>query len=373
MIVPGLVRTCSCRFLVAAFMVALLLLGPKLSGATAADPDPFFGVISQSHLRADDFDRMESGRIGSYRMPVAWGQIEPQADGGMKWTEIDEMVELTAERRIDFLPTLYNSPWWLAANHRTLPVTDGYAIRRWKNFVGAAVSRYGRDGEFWAENPQVPYRPVEEWQIWNEPNIRYFASPVSPRRYGHLVKISAAAIRRIDPDATVVLAGLYARPPTGTGIKAGRFLALLYRIRGFKGSFDVAAIHPYAGSTGKSIRRTFPLRGVLDKHRDGRKRLIITELGWGSDSATAFGTGSTQAQATQLGSVFRALLRHRERLNLDRVFWFSWSDLPPHIYRCAFCQQTGLFNVSGQPKPAWFRLLDFTDPYQFPPIGFMSK
>ena len=346
--------------IVLAFILVFAAVLAFAAPSRGSDPDPFYGVISQHMMQDQDFETMEWGRLGSFRMPVSWRTIQSEAGGKMHWDWMDLMVAATAERNIDFLPTMYNTPAWLAPDRRRMPIWDRDAISRWKNFLRVAVARYGTDGSFWVENPQVPYRPILKWQIWNEPNIRNFAFPVSPKRYAKLVRFSADAIRNADPDAKIVLAGFYAKPPRGTGIESSAFLDRLYRFRGFRSSFDVAAIHPYASTTGLSVRRTLPLRKSLNRHRDRRKHMMITELGWGSDSATVFGKGDPEGQGVQLRSAYRKFLEHRRALKLDSIYWFSWVDLPDGTDTCAFCLKTGLFDSDGEAKPAWYRLLDFT-------------
>lgn len=307
----------------------------------------------------DDFDTMKWGRLGSYRVPVNWGNVV-SADGEMNWGPIDRVVGATARRGIELLPVLYLTPEWLAGDRRRLPIWSPHSIAVWKDFVKAAVLRYGSDGEFWVEHPGIPVEPVTSWQIWNEPNIRNFAWPVSPRRYARLVKISARVIRNYDPDAETVLAGLYAHMPHRSGMDSGPFLNRAYRVEGFRSSFDAAAIHPYASTTRGSIRRTYPVRRVLDRRGNSGRELLVTELGWGSDSATVFGMGSQDGQGKQLTSAYNAFLKHRKQLNLRSVYWFAWDDLPEGGRACAFCKETGLFDNQGGAKPAWYRLLDFT-------------
>lgn len=87
---------------------------------------------------------------------------------------------------------------------------------------------------------------------------------------------------------------------------------------------------------------------------------MVTEIGWGSDATSSFGKGSFDAQGAQLGSAFRAYMKHRQRLKLRAVYWFSWEDLPLGSKSCSFCMETGLFDRHGDAKPAWYRLLDIT-------------
>ena len=340
----------------------VFLIAGRGGTAAAADPapSPFFGVMTQQPMSQADFDKMAWGRLGSYRATIEWGSVDRRGDGNLDWGTLDSLVEVTAERGIKLLPVFYNTPIWLAGNRRRLPIWNGYARYHWKQFLREAVKRYGSDGTYWRDHPGVPERPIRDWQVWNEPNIKYWARPVSAPKYAKLIRISARAIRKADARARIVTAGLYSRPRNGAGIAAPKFMKELYRQPGFRESFDIAAIHPYATTTRKSVRRTFPLRRVMDRHRQRNKRLMVTELGWGSDATTSFGKGGLQAQAVQLTSAYRAYLKHRRELRLKAVYWFSWSDLPPESVTCSFCRETGLFDVVGKAKPAWYRLLDFT-------------
>ena len=125
----------------------------------------------------------------------------------------------------------------------------------WKAFVRAAVARYGSNGEFWRDNPSLPYRPITIWEVWNEPNLpRAGLSPVTkPADYASLLAASAGAIRSTDPAAKVMAAGLADGTSAGA-IPATKFLAGLYRA-GVRKKFDIVGIHPYSPpSPGRSRR-----------------------------------------------------------------------------------------------------------------------
>ncbi len=316
--------------------------------------------MSQSHMSSADWDLMKWGRLGSYRQPVAWGSVDRGGERPFRWDELDGVVESAARRDIDLLPVLYSSPGWLTSDRRRLPVWGKRPIGEWKEFVKKVVLRYGTDGTFWSDNPEVPVRQVERWQIWNEPNIKFYAHPVSAKLYARLLKISARVIRKFDPDAEIVTAGFYASPPDGKGIDAGLFLKRMYRIRGVRSSFDVAAIHPYGSTTKQTLERTNPIRRIMNRNGNRKRRMLITEIGWGSDFATVFGTGSERGQAIQLDSAYRKFLANRKRLKLDAVYWYAWNDLPESVKACAFCYQTGLFDPQGDAKAAWYSLLRYT-------------
>ncbi len=100
----------------------------------------------------------------------------------------------------------------------------------------------GRRGDFWSAHPELPKRPIREWQLWNEPDIRFYWDVPSdwtaawPRGYLKLLKVTRSAIKSRDRKAKVVLAGLSDEPLAAlagsTRLKARRL-------------FDVVAIHSY--------------------------------------------------------------------------------------------------------------------------------
>jgi len=340
--------------------LASLVAVPSVTQGKAANP--YFGVMSQRPLSEDEFDLMSAGGIGTYRFPVAWSRMEPEDGARFNWHGLDGVVASTARRGIRLLPTLYHAPKWLTGAQNRMPVGKSEWERRWERFVGAMVTRYGSGGDFWIENRDLPYRPVRSWQIWNEPNIRNFAAPVSAPRYARLLKQTARRIRMIDPWAKIVMGGLYGRPPKGTGVPAGRFLKRLYRTPGFKRSFDVAAVHPYGITAGDAMSRLRPVRRVLDARNDRRRRIAVTEVGWGSDARTGFGKRSRRGQATELRRFMRKLRRDHRQLRVSTVVWFSWSDVSHRQVACEFCYRTGLFDQTGTAKPAWRALLGFSRP-----------
>ena len=62
-------------------------------------------------------------------------------------------------------------------------------------FVKQAILRYGPRGTFWTENPTLPRKPLRTWQVWNEPNFKYFVAKPNPAEYGRLVKLDLFAGR----------------------------------------------------------------------------------------------------------------------------------------------------------------------------------
>jgi len=328
-------------------------------------PKSFFGIGPQSGMTEKDFDYMKAGGIGSIRVLVSWGAIQPTEKSPYQWEAFDALVEETSRRGMTLLPFVYGTPRWLNRDERRLPIDNGRQRRNWTNFLRALVTRYGPGGEFWTAHAPgaVQYqseaigtpRPIRDWQIWNEVNFFYFAFPVSVPRYARLINISGPAIKSVDPGANVVLSGLFGEPKqTGSkGMDAKDFLERLYRYPGIRSRFDSVALHPYAVDAESLEEMIEEIHDVTVENRD-RPKLYITELGWGSQNnfeEVAFEQGP-RGQVEQMRNSYRFMLENRGRLNLKAAYWFSWKDLRDS---CSFCDSVGLFRegLKFKPKPAW--------------------
>ena len=343
------------------------------SGAAApaqisSAPREFFGIAPQTELTEDDVEHMQAGRIGSLRWPLIWESVQPTKKEEFDWTGYDQVVSMAAKGRMRVLPFLYGTPSWLSDRYTVLPIDSGRKRNAWIRFTTAAVERYGPNGEFWAEHgpgseEPLPRLPVREWQVWNEANFFYFATPASPQRYAQLLKITHSAIKRVEPGARVILTGLFgdptAQPPNA--MSAVDFLERLYAVPGIKSQFDGVALHPYADRAPRLEEMVEEIRQVILDNHDPAARLYVTELGWGSQNdpnIVSFERG-VQGQVRELRQAYTYLIENRQRLNLKAAYWFSWKDLDDV---CNFCDSVGFFHDSQRlrPKPAWHAFVGLT-------------
>lgn len=349
------------------------------AAAAHALPAGFWGVVPQSHLTAEQYQRLGVGGVESIRIPVSWAAVQPAKDAQFDWSGFDNQIEEASKAGIKVLPFLSDAPAWavpaksvpgaggLKAPAR-LPVS-GAARAGWAGFLTAAVARYGPNGSFWAEHPGVPKIPIRNWQIWNEPNFKYFVAKPNPAEYGKLVKISYTALKAADPGARVILAGLFGRPKgarTASGKHkslnwyASDFVSQMYKTTpGVKTRFNDASLHPYTINAHELPAVAEELRNVLKANRDSGKGLWVTELSWSSGPKTAsnlFGKGRA-GQAKELRKAFTILRNKQRAWKVKSVFWFSVDDISGS---CNFCEGSGLFGEGFAPKPAWFSYVKFT-------------
>lgn len=359
--------------------VAVMAVLGTFASAAQALPAGFWGVVPQSNLSAEQFQRLSRGGVESIRFPIGWSAVQPAKNGEFDWSGFDNQVEEAAQAGIKVVPFLSGAPEWAVPEKRVpgagglmapahLPVS-GAGRTGWAAFLTAAVARYGPTGSFWSEHTGVPKIPIREWQIWNEPNFKYFVAKPNPAEYGKLVKISYTALRAADPGAKVILAGLFARPKGARNPKTGKhkslnwyasdFVSQMYKTTpGVKASFNGAALHPYTIHASELPGVIEEFRKVLAVNKDGGKGLYITELGWSSGKpshANEFAKGRA-GQARELRTAFTKLRNKQVKWRLKGVYWFSVDDAPG---ACNFCGGSGLFEAGFRPKPSWSAYVGF--------------
>lgn len=351
---------------------ALLSLAALAVSASAAQALPvnFWGAVPQSALSVEQYQRVHRGGVDTIRIPINWGVAQPSEGAAFDWDATDSQVSEAARTGIDVLPFLAGIPSWAerlvsvgggVQVPAKLPVA-GKAKAGWVAFCKAAVARYGSKGTFWAENPGVPFRPLRNWQVWNEPNFKFFVHKPNPAEYAQMVKISSTAIKSTDPAAKVILAGLFAWPKGGNSKTANHnwfasdFLEGLYRVPGIAAKFDGIALHPYSARYQLLTPQVEEVREVMKKHHDAGTGLWITELGWSSlTGGNSFAKGPA-GQAQQLKGAFSLLVKNQRKWRIQRVYWFSIDD---YGAACNFCDGSGLFGQGFTPKKSWFAYVKF--------------
>jgi hypothetical protein len=341
-----------------AMVTAILLCLGMASGAGAAAPRPFYGVIDSAERGPDSAEiaRMGAGGVGTLRINLVWGAVQPTPGAPLDWLLYDRLIGDAAQNGIRVLPTVYSSPAWAAASPNHPPARPHMA--EFAAFVNAAARRYGSNGEFWSTHPWLPKLPVIDWQLWNEVNSPsfWYAKP-SAKQYVALLRVFSRGINRADPAAKIVLAGLFRRPNLRNGVPLKRYLPAIYR-HGGKRLFDAVSVHPYAKTPRVALDSLRETRRIMSQFKDRRARLWITEIGWatGGNPPTPL-TVSPVRQADYLRRTYRLMAANRKRLRIDGVVWYSWRDAPGGGIWIA---HTGLFTADLSPKPAWSAFVGLT-------------
>jgi hypothetical protein len=285
------------------------------------------------------------------RSSLLWDMTQPSAST-FDWARMDSIVQELVERKIE--PLLYpiRFPSWLPGftDWNVLPDDWASAAEAYVEFCAAAASRYkGR---------------VRHWEIWNEPNERWFwshgsndaAARIEAReRYADLYVAARAVILAESPDAYVAVGGITGLGASGDPPGSGNqwLIDLLGMNQINPGNLSHLAIHPYtAGFTAGPddetpwqphfsdialIRATLDTRGYQDTE------LWTTEWGWQSTAPLT--------EALQAEYVARALERLRDHYPYVRIStYFLDADQQRYKY--------GLFRddrVTEKPAAAQFR------------------
>ncbi len=307
-----------------AALVTVLTAAPAAARAPSV-PRDWLGVVADGPLtdpsadREAEWDLLAGSGAASVRTAFYWWDGQPFGPGAVDFTAYDRVVLAAARRGLRVLPVVHGTPGWAATDPGDFgsPPRDTADLAR---FLEVLVGRYGPDGSLWREHPEVRRRAIRDWQIWNEPNLtRYWSRQPFARSYARVLKASRRALRRADPRARVILAGL----PNQSWVA----LRDVYRAGGRRG-FDAVALHPYTGKPRNVVRLVRIARRVMRRNGDRRKPVWVTELSWPAakgktDGSAGFET-TDQGQARRLREGLMRLARARRKLRIERVYWYTW-------------------------------------------------
>jgi len=309
-------------------VAALLLLAPAAAQARSV-PRGFFGVMADGVLMTRDdasfareFALMKASGVETVRPVVYWAEMQPERGGPLITTSLDRLIGEAAKNGIAVEPVVLRAPDWArvdADNVSSPPKDPGdYA-----DFLTALIGRYGPNGTFWAENPQVPKRPQRVWQVWNEPNLdRYWSSPKPfAKPFVALLKAAHDAIKAADPGATVVAPGF--------GNRSWEAMEQAYKAGMNHSMYDVAGMHPFSGRVANVMKIVRLNRRVMNRNGDARKPIMVTEITWpsalGTPATTTTGFETTEAgQARKLTEAYEGFLRKRRAWRIQSVIWSTW-------------------------------------------------
>jgi hypothetical protein len=234
------------------------------------------------------------------KQEFAWREIEGGEKGGFNWDNTDRMMGQIEAHNLKLLARVGVQPAWAGGDYPEIGPPDNY--QDFGDFVFALASRYkGR---------------IQAYQIWNEPNLsrEWGNRPPNPTEYTALLKVAYEAIKRADPNALVISAGLapttrsdaVAMPDTyfvqgmydagakpyfdllgahGAGYKAPPDMdpAAIARDPNFANPGDFEAGVPEELRRIYGFRHVEDLRAIMVKNDDADKKVAVLEFGWTMD------------------------------------------------------------------------------------------
>ncbi|MCD6290550.1 MAG: cellulase family glycosylhydrolase [Anaerolineae bacterium] len=259
--------------------------------ATMLSPD--YGAQAFLWWRPEVADRdlqlLKDAGFNWVKQTFDWKLIEGAGPGQFDWSHADRVVQQVNEKGLRLLARVSLDPEakiWAGPPPQNV---DAYA-----DFLFALASRYrGR---------------IHAYQIWNEPNLarEWGGKRPNPAEYAIMLKKAYAAIKRADPNAIVITAGM---APTGTDNEIAmpdeRFYDELYQAIGGSGDgyFDMLGVHAagykappeldpaeaaankplYGGERFFAFRHVEDIRRIMERYGDTNRRVVILEFGWTSD------------------------------------------------------------------------------------------
>jgi Beta-galactosidase len=172
---PSMLRAVALIALAAALAAAAV---PAATAAPRKVPHGFHGVMWDRAARnapeADleqQWSLMAQSGVESVRTVFSWARAQPTEGVAPDLSGTDALVSRAARHNIKLLPIVIDTPDWAAKRPGTgAPPAH---VGAYTAFLRTLVLRYGPRGAFWEEHPELPRRPLREWQIWNEPHLDF--------------------------------------------------------------------------------------------------------------------------------------------------------------------------------------------------------
>ena len=327
------------------------------TAAQTVTPNPFYGVVGVHVPNQAELNRVAAAGGGTFRVQVDWRFIQP-TPGAVNWGPTDLFFAQAAFAGVTPLPDLLGVPKWISRrDHNRPPLRNARQRAAWSAFLSGLAQRYGSNGTFWDLHPEVPRRPVTNWEIWHEPNLGpFFGGKPSARKFVKLLRLSSAALKGADPAAQVIAGGLWPYRSKDS-IDIGTYLRSIYRIPGASASFDALGVHPFAAKPKGVLRLVAAVRRFMRSRGDAAKPIWVTSFGWVTRGRGGLETPALRTtpkeQAAKLTATFRLLAANAGSLGIARALWYSYTDLSRKRAPDFFLGRAGLFTVRGNPKPSW--------------------
>jgi polysaccharide biosynthesis protein PslG len=311
-------------------LVAFAITGCVPAARAQADDATVFGVNANRVFNDGLPEAFVDAQLGAIaasgitevRTDAMWAFVEPWAAGngafGPLYGETDRRMLAIARHGLHWRPVLDYTPGW----QQTVPGDDHSAPRdpgAFAQFAAIFAARYGRAGEFWREHPDLRYLPVEAYEIWNEENTARFWRPSpEPDRYADLYLQARAAIKAIDPAASVAVGGL--------GHGAELFLGAMFAARPeLTGQVDAVALHPYEPTVRGVVHDIARASAALHALTRRAIPVEVTEVGWESAPGSRDVLSVSEAnRADDMTGLVLAIAKLRQPGAVTALLPYTW-------------------------------------------------
>lgn len=370
-----------------ALALVLAIVGcsaPAAPNSTAAKPQASdigglgFGFHTQLWMSGDKTERdlqlAKDAGFGWVKQRFEWRYMEQKAKGQISFERADQLVQATNKAGLKLIARVDNQPEWATAKPYGAATAPPDKPQDFADFVGALAARYKAGS---------PYGRIYAYEIWNEPNLsrEWGNRAPSAAEYVALLKASYEAIKKADPEAIVITAGLSpTTAPPPVAVPDVDYLKQLYAA-GAKGYFDVLGVHGAGfkapaeispedvgkdpkynhgeGAKGRvyCFRHVEDLRAVMVENGDAAKKVAVLEFGWTTDNRPGSPYGwhavTPEEQANNLVAAFK----------YAKDNWSAWIGPMIVIYLADPLMTSdqeqyywAVTNPDGTPRPAYSAL-----------------
>ncbi|MFL5731794.1 MAG: S-layer homology domain-containing protein [Chloroflexia bacterium] len=262
------------------------------------------------------------GGVKWAREELSWANIEPTTKGQFSWGTYDRRLALDTTNGIDVVGMLLTTPRWSSTNPNA---SNWYwyepsNFNDYFDFVRAAVNR-------WKSSIHV-------WEIWNEPNHTGTWNCVNNCNragdYARLLQGAYVAVKSVDPNARVLIGGLYIHDTNNEGMS---FLDQVVAASGGAVNFDGLSVHTYMpdripeATRPDSIVQNFQYRlnmanNWINAHNGVPAEIWVTEDGRSTCTTCAY-RWSDDDQASMLARMYGIALASPRVVQFD---WFQFED-----------------------------------------------
>lgn len=276
-----------------------------------------------------------------------WRYIEKNRKNSFEWAEADRIVNAINGAGLGIVARLDNQPDW-ARRDKIFPASGPPdKMEDWKDFLEEISERYRGK--------------IQAYEIWNEPNLAREWGNTKPdaAAYTEMLRVSYQAIKKADPQALVISAGL--SPTTEVSERARSdtvFLREMYQA-GAKQYFDMLGVHapgykappemdpadvarnpqfnnndPSAEDQRRAyaFRHAEDVRKVMAENGDQDRQVAIMEMGWTSDPRP------------NSPYTWHSVTEDEKAQYLSRAFQYARQNWTPWV---------GLMSVIYIPDPSW--------------------
>lgn len=323
------------------------------------DPVLFFGMnVYLTGLERSTSEATTLGDLAAQagarwtREELSWANIERTGKGQFAWSTYDTRLGIAAANHLDVVGMLLTTPRWASSNpgasdyywYEPVDFTDYF------DFVRAAVGRWKSQ--------------IHVWEIWNEPNHQPTWNCLNncnrAAHYAALLQGAYTAVKAVDPQARVLIGGLYIHDTNNEGMA---FLDQVIAATGGAIPFDGLSIHTYMPDRipesidPQTVVQNFQYRlnlanGWITAHNGQPGEIWITEDGrstcTGGAACPATQTWSEDQQASMLVRMYGIAAASPRVVHFD---WFQFEDKfnnPANLYG-----GMAIVHDNYTIKPAW--------------------